>query len=186
MHNSEPLGLRFESAQDSLDYARNLVEDGNNWLAAHDLDVAKRYEREEVELVLECGVLNCLGERSNYELSFLAVPDGALRTLEKSCRRELARGLNGTGAHRGHNGVLISDSYPIQSVEKVIRSFVWLKLSDERKDFIGDILAESPCRFFKFNFALVDGKVCISRISLASSNGDLEPGAIKGSAQIHC
>lgn len=37
----EPLGLRFDSHEDALDYARHCVERSNNWLASQRAEVAK-------------------------------------------------------------------------------------------------------------------------------------------------
>jgi len=51
---AEPVRLSFNSHDDALDYADELVEEGNHWLAIHELNVAQHYMRGDAEIRLCC------------------------------------------------------------------------------------------------------------------------------------
>ena len=72
-NEADTFGLRFESHDDALDFARKSVEDGNRWLAVHKLDIAERYARGECEIRLICTARLKVAE---YHFIFRAIPNG--------------------------------------------------------------------------------------------------------------
>src|ERR1700691_3648003 len=65
-------GLRFNSHDDALNFAREVTEDGNRWLSAHHFNVAEGYLEGKTEVVLQVW-LPCSRE---YEFLFRVIPDG--------------------------------------------------------------------------------------------------------------
>jgi hypothetical protein len=49
----ETAGLRFDTHDDALNFAAQLVNDSKDWLAVHDLNIVKRYKEAELEIVFE-------------------------------------------------------------------------------------------------------------------------------------
>jgi hypothetical protein len=65
--------LRFESHDDALNYADKLVEDGNRWLAVHELNVADRYVSGELEIRINFRARRTAEE---YRFIFRPIPTG--------------------------------------------------------------------------------------------------------------
>jgi len=183
---TETFSLRFDSENDSINYASHLVEDGNNWLSANNLNLIERYEREEIELVVKTrGVAGSWTEGGNFDLVFVRVPDRTFRDLEVSIRGCNVHG--GTQAARTHScddSMLISDCYPIECPKKVISSLVWLERPKERKDLIRDILAATASRFVKISGTTEDRKVSMLRVCPPAGHGDFVPGVVECGSHI--
>src|ERR1017187_278592 len=65
-------GLRFDTHDDALNFAAQLVNDSKDWLAVHDLNIVKRYKEAELEIVFEFRVRP---QRDKFHLVFSSIPD---------------------------------------------------------------------------------------------------------------
>lgn len=70
---SNSFRLRFDSQNDAINFTSNSIENGNGWLTAYSLDVAKRYKEGNIYIVLK---LSIGASASEYDFVFFAVPIG--------------------------------------------------------------------------------------------------------------
>jgi hypothetical protein len=154
--------LRFDSQDDAHNFARHCVENGNRWLAAHDIHFSKRYEEGEIDLVLE---LTIGTDATKYHLVFCAVPSWYRHAADKAAAQ-----INPSDSHFcGQETMLASITKLVECPDKVIPSFVRIERAKERHDVRRDILASS------FNASFESGNIV----------GDREVGGFGGDLSVH-
>jgi hypothetical protein len=154
-HDSDPLGLRFDSVNDQRDEFREVVQHYSDVLSAKD-SVAERYAVGGLEVCLE---FRASPHGSNLHFVFNAVPDRLSGDRpEPFCSDD--RFFN-TADSDGWNyrRVLIHPSHSIQSPQGMIPSLVWLAWPDDRPEFLGNAPSETG---FKFLLSATEGEVTIA------------------------
>jgi len=131
---SDPEGLRFYSGDNALRYADKLVKDSNSWLVANNINVANRYERLNLEVVL---VLRSMFEMRDYHLIFRAIPFGGKLHRNGVLHDHILDMHSADSNCAGHHDfVFLGITQLVQGPEKIIPSFVWLKSQYEVNDFL--------------------------------------------------
>lgn len=153
---AEPARARFDSHDDALDYARNIVEDSNRWLATHALDIAERYKRGVLEV---CVVCRSGSDAEKFHLVFCVIPDRGLdgRAVTKELRL-----IEPKPARRDANGaedrVFVGITELVQCPKEVIPSFVWLERAHEVNDIIGQVFAASVDNVLQLRCVISEGE----------------------------
>ena len=62
LEKAETLGLRFDTHNDALNYADELLKDINHWLFVHKLDIVNRYKHHELNVHVEFTSSNIAGK----------------------------------------------------------------------------------------------------------------------------
>lgn len=185
---SETAGLRFDSQEDALNFGRQCVEDSVRWFASNDLDCTKRYEKSEIELVVEFfpWVPSAYGKK--YHLLFYAVPnviDGntiEVSTSNAASNRELTP--QHTSSEGSQDSVLISGTKLVQCGEHLIASWVRFERAKKRVNLLRDILASSPHVVFKSSGRSGHGKVSILGINNARRGSNSEHSVVEYGSKI--
>lgn len=146
----EPPRLRFDTQEDALNFARQIVEDGNRWLSNKQLDFAELYIQEKVELVVKLGAFGL--NRRKCDLIFASVRDG-LRVRDTRVKSGVPIRSTDADSDRNELNVLISDTYLVESPEKVIPSLVRLECAKEREDVLWNVLGPPWRASFPFGQA---------------------------------
>jgi hypothetical protein len=147
---SDPPRLRFRTRDDTLDFLHHVSEDGDNWLAANNINFAERYEKGEVVVVLE---LSAGAHLSQYHLIFSAVPPKGARVgyLRRPCDETTPAGdLKERNADLNQGLVFCHIAALVQCPNKVVPSFVWFEPAKERQDIRRNIFAASPTYNIRF------------------------------------
>ena len=130
-------GLRFNSADDALDFARDGVERANSWLATNSFNLAKKYVEGGLHLVLKCGAV---WEPHIFDLVFRRVPFAVadLPSGSASGHSQLSdadAGGTGRNQYRDEHAVRLGYPYAVKTPKQLVPSLVWLESSQERSDF---------------------------------------------------
>jgi hypothetical protein len=166
--------LRFNSQNDALDFASHCVENGNRWLATHDIHFSKRYEEGEIDLVLE---LTIGADATKYHLVLFAIPPW---DRQSAGRQEATTKIHPSDSHFcGQKTVLASVTKLIECPDKVIASFVRIERAKERYDVRRDILASSFDASFKSDYIVCDREVGGFGVNLPVCDGCYESGLIE-------
>jgi hypothetical protein len=138
LKESNPPSLSFKSHDDAVNYANQLVEDSNRWLAVHNINLCQRYENLNLEVDAVC---RSVYEMGDYHLVFRAVPSGR-ETKGKGALEAGVASIATASSYSNWNDnfVFVGVTKLVQGPEKVIPSFVWLKRNHQVKDFFGQIL----------------------------------------------
>src|SRR5215208_1004472 len=72
-YEAQATALRFDTADDALDHAYQIVERGKGWCTRQSWRLVERYMKSELDIVLEFGIRTADPE---YQLTFFRVPDG--------------------------------------------------------------------------------------------------------------
>jgi len=135
---SDSFGLRFDSHDDALNYARKVVKDTENWLAVNKLNIAESYEKGVIIIHCVLGIDGCLDQ---YHLVFGAVPSRWIRepnvslALPFDCRAVIRH------CYGADESVFIGVTKLVQSPEKIIPSFVWLERAYQVRNFLREFSA---------------------------------------------
>lgn len=132
--SDDPVRLRFDSQDDALNFARDSVKRGNDWLATQRISPLKDYIEGRVHLVVNCRP----GPKAQeFDLVFRRVPvtvtnpagaiDLALFDADPLCHHSLP--------HWDNHAMRIGVPYAVQSPQQVIPSLVWLESHKERVNF---------------------------------------------------
>lgn len=134
---SDSLGLRFDSHDDALDYARAVVENANRLLAVKELNVANRYIEGELEIHLVS-----YWDRTEYHLVFRSIPNRPIKAKGwPATNLGNADGYISRDCPDGSDDVVfICATELVECPEKVIPSFVWLERPHKVADFIRQVL----------------------------------------------
>ncbi len=129
----------FNLQNDAFHHARLLVEDSICWVARNSLNVCESYERSELEIVFKC---RSMLEMPIYHLIFRAIPNGRPfegydPALPRHKWRASATNLN-SGSRDGFMFVGVANL--VQSPQKMIPSFVWLKRNHQVKDVFRNLV----------------------------------------------
>lgn len=138
--------LAFNSADDALDFGAKLVERGNDWLAANDLNVAERYVKGSLNIVVK---YRASTQAHVFDLVFRRMPS-AIADLRG--RKDLSSGAAKFGkaalhSERDEQAMRVGIPYSVQGPQHLIASLVWLEPHQERSDFRRDILKSSAAQF---------------------------------------
>jgi hypothetical protein len=180
-------GLCFYSRDDAFNYADELVQDSNSWLAAHSLDFANRYELLNLEVDVAC---RSVRDARDYHLVFRAVPTRGEAKLDNGIEMSVTN-VPAASIESGWNDdfVFLGITKLVQSPKKIIPSFVWLKRNHQIKDFWGNVFG--ACVYSTLNLSQVTPKREVGAPpSCSSSDGDgkasLVEGGTKGTHNIKC
>src|SRR5438128_5590856 len=133
----DPARLSFGSQQDALDYAVKCVEDSLNWLADHDVNLAKRYERGDCHVVTE---LSSRFYPQNLHLVLCAVPPRDIN-VGRTAQLEVIDGeFSGVRGHRANKAMFVGITKLVQGPQHIIPSAIWLERFHEREDFIRNLM----------------------------------------------
>lgn len=184
----EPSSLSFDSHADALNFARHCVQNGNNWLAAHSVNIAERYER------LECDVnLRLCSSRNgvDYQLQFHRIPSGWPDEVATTVDSHVSNVGAARGDGNGNNDlVFVGVSNLVYSPKQVIPSLVWLKRDHQVEDFFGNVLGRAFYQSVLVNapsqdFALGVPERKLSVFPVCSGEkADSMSGLVEGGAQI--
>lgn len=167
---------------DIINEANQLVEDSNNWLAAHNLDFVERYIKGEWNLIINFVVL-----KSNevYDLVISAVPfRGENFCTPLSCFYDREPHVNIDGGRSKHL-MFICDTYPVECPKKIVPSFVWLESAQERKDIVREIFASPSQHIVKIRYTVCKREISFSTASDGfGDNSDSIPRLIQGGPKI--
>jgi hypothetical protein len=179
LHDSEALGLRFDSHQDALNYAAELVQSSRDWLAINDLDVVKRYKKGELEVVLEC---RSRPEFNKYHLVFRSVPYVGRGHGEKSSTRDVYSVWPKCLSNGNDHLMFIGVGDFVQCPQEIISSSVRLETAKERVDFFRNILGSPQCAWHVGN-ASSEGERAVFGLANAGSRSKSVPSIIEGTPQ---
>jgi len=97
LEDADATRLSFDSHQEAIDYVLHLKECANRWLSRERIDLAKRYENCELEIVVK---FMAVGHDTEFQLIFRAIPPGRDAHSDNQPRRVNALDL---GHLRGDN-----------------------------------------------------------------------------------
>lgn len=176
--------LCFRSQDDALNFARDSVQRGNDWLARQSISPLENYTKGRVHLILN---VRSVPKAHEFDLVFRCVP------LAVS---EFARPINGTevNAERliddrmsywDNHAMRVGVPYTVQAPQQVIPSLVWLEPSQKRVDFRW-IAAQSITLKFTDNANGIagEGEAGIFRKSSFQGNSTAVNGMIKSVSQV--
>src|ERR1017187_10348780 len=159
-------GLRFDTHDDALNFAAQLVNDSKDWLAVHDLNIVKRYKEAELEIVFEFRVRP---QRDKFHLVFSSIPDVGFGHTEVASDFDTTSHANHASSNRDHDFVLIPVTNFVECPQNIVASQVRLEPAKERLDFFRQVLGppetvghlsntprEGESGEFWFNFARCD------------------------------
>jgi hypothetical protein len=178
---AKALTLCFSSQNDALDFAGKLVEDGNGWLTANNIDFVERYRIGELYLVLK--VTTGAGS-AEYDFVFFSVPSGERDTYWPS---ERCAFHDHTAAHDpdgSEQAVFVGRTEAVHGPEEVIPSFVCLERGKERSDIRRQIFAAPFNDIIKISGGSREGKISILGVSDARSFGGRIASLVKGRSKI--
>lgn len=163
VEKSEALSLTFDPQNDPLDFGRNSLQSGNDWLSGKPLNLAKGYEEGEFEIVLEFSTGT---DNSKYHLVFLAIPFGN-RNISRPNRagsersKSIRTSADAGGCINDRNKESMEALAPnsIQCHETIIPSRVRLERAKDRQDIRRAILQTTPHGILKFSGVIRDGKL---------------------------
>ncbi len=179
---AEPPSLCFNSQQDALDFARNLVKNSANRLAVYRPDLVERYVKNEIEIVVVCRVGTELEE---YHLLFCAIPDRINVELKPSRAMKIEAGADsGTRSHRDQHFVFISNGYFIQSPQNLIPTLVRLERPKQRPNVLRDILAPAFEVSLKISKSSREREVCFFGVGSSSSESNSVNSLVQGGSEV--
>jgi hypothetical protein len=133
---SDTAALSFRTQQDALDYASDVVQDGNDRLAAQGFNFIERYRKGELNIVVKIKSKRRMGKR---DLVFRAVPMWGMQNGDRT-RPTLNIESTGSNTDGREQSVFVSVAQLVQGPEKVIPSLVRLEPAKKRKDFVRQFL----------------------------------------------
>ena len=161
--------LCFHSHQEALDYAAHSVKYFNNLFAFDKLNLSKRYEEEEIELVIEIG---SRPEGDKHHLVFCAIPDVRGWDAEEARAARVGTHRVSSVSHRNDDFVFLCVADFIQGPEKIVSSWVRLEPAKKRVELWWYISAP-PLDGFGHTFsASGEWEGSGFRVNLARSNRD--------------
>lgn len=179
LDNSEASTLRFDSHQDALNYAAELVKSSNDWLAVDEFDVVERYKKVELEIVLVC---RSRPEFDQFHLVLSAIPKMWVGHGEKPSPGQ-ACSVPGKGTpDRDNHSVFIGVGDFVQGPQEVIPSLVRLEPAKQRLDFFRDVLA-SPDSAHHVASASSERKGTMLGVSYPSGQRNRVHSIVKGTSQ---
>ena len=174
LHEADSLSLRFESQNNALNFAKKVNEDTISRSDVYGLNIAEGYINGDFALCLNVG-FGSMAQK--FHFVFLAIPDG-----DGDSERGVAdngifvKDTAGVHGGRGNDSMFVGVSNLVESPNKIIPSFVWLKLATkEVADFRRQFFANALHSEFEFSFTVADGKVLES--PRESVHGLVESGA---------
>ncbi len=149
------MGLVAERINDPSDLARDLVEDGNNWLALDEFDFPERYRKTHSHLALRW-----VPASSDHEHDILIkrLPDGGARGNEITAARQLKAldaAAETTDGYQAIVPVYVGES--VENPKGVVPSLIWLPVVNDPLMGSRELLYFS-LRDWKHEFRRVPGK----------------------------
>lgn len=153
-------GLRFDRAEDSLNFARQSVEESRRWLAARGLTVANRYEQGEFCLRT---ALYLSTESDSGKLKFLLRPVPSeitdLRRAREFSDHVVENEVGQIEVHVENELVFVGPGESVQRVKKVIPSTVWLEPFEDGNEADMDGATPLSDRLVNFSSVLRKGEI---------------------------
>ncbi len=178
---ADSAGLCFDSGDDALDHACKCVEDGNRWLAAHNLDIAHRYEEGDLDIVLN---VHTRLDAHELHLVFRAIPP---RHADAPGTADL-KTINVRVAHRHGDGLkdlmFIGVTQLVQGPEQIIPSLVWLERPQQRQDFVRNVLAPALDHVFEVRSGISKREGGLDSLTPDGGHGRGVAGTVQRSAQV--
>lgn len=175
-NKADPPALRFSSAEDAINFARDGIEDSNRRSGRDAVKLVKRYVEGELHIVLKlaAGV-----DHREYDLIFFAVKEGGNNPYPTGHDSFIDHHASAVDANGHQEPVFIGVTQFVQGPEGVIPSFMWLERAKERADIRRQIFAPALNVRIEVNNTVPEGKVSILRLSDASPHGDGIPALIE-------
>ena len=138
----ETSGLRFDSQDDALNFARQGVEKSNRLFSSYELALVKRYEVGDIDIAIEVTVAD---RRSrDYDLIVSAIPSNGRKNVTRA--RRLDPPVNSFDTNWNQRNVLVGVTQLVQCPQVKIPSTVRLERHKKRPDFVRSILATTSSR----------------------------------------
>lgn len=162
-------GLRFDSQDDALSFARDGVESGNDWLARNEINFAKHYIEGRFNLVLNFRastgdqIGNLVFRRIPMVNSDLYWPSNLFA--------EFKFGSDSRRADRDDYAMRVGVSHPVECAEQLVPSRVWFEARKQRPYFDW-ITSKSATVKFSCDASVVvgEGEPGVARISTDEGN----------------
>jgi len=181
-NDAQQSGLRFRSQQDALNFAEHSAEEGNRWFSAHSVNFAKRYEKGELDIVLNFSARPYTGK---YHLIFFAIPMG--REHGQSAGSLHVAYSNPLDGHTDGDDqpMFAAVANPVECPDKVVPSFVWLERAKKRHNLRRQIFASATLDNvrLKLHRRIGDGKVSSLGVGLPRRNRSRVASLIKDGTQ---
>jgi hypothetical protein len=161
--------LCFRTQNDALNFASHVCKDGHDWLAANNLNFAKRYEKGECVVVLK---LSAGPDLPQYDLIFFAVPPEG--TWVGNLRRAFNKPATTLNLVQGdaklNQGLMLRCiTRSVQCPNKIIPSFVWFEAAKKRQDIRRNIFATSATNNIRFKFVGAVGNRKVRTLRIRST-----------------
>jgi hypothetical protein len=187
-NQSDSSGLRFNSAQDALDFATNRVKEVQRRVLTNRLGFAERYNRGDFEICL-CAAVGPNSEQ--YDLIFSGIPlaydEAAASNVACEDVGAPEHGYAGGNWNEWpHKPVLVDVVQLVEDPNKVIPSLMRLERHKERDNFIRNIFASSPTYDVRAEFVGTIGnwEVSVLGANRAGSDGTSVPGLVQGVSEV--
>jgi hypothetical protein len=180
-NESSTNGVQLNKHEYATNHIQDLAENGNRWLAFHNLNLVKRYIEGEIYVVID---FNVLGLKTPYQFLFSAIPHRGPYNMKSRGCRHCALDLTKEDAHRRKHPVLICVAYPVQCPEKVVPSFVWLDRAKKRPDLLGEIFTFAFKSSLKVRSIFPEREMSVLRVRGAGGAGDNKTSLVKGRSKI--
>ena len=175
----EPSPLRFNSKNDAIRYADEVVEEFNRRLFENKVpNVVKAYRSVQLEIVIR--LRSAASNPCDGYLVFRAKPGHVLNQRRAvTLVRDLTRKENSANEMFMFTDV----GQLVHSPEGFIPSFVWLKRSHEIKDFLGNVFGSMDSTILDVSSGVAEGKVGFLA-GLSGGDGNCATELIEGGAKI--
>jgi len=138
----ETPALLFDSHQDALDFAEQIVKDGKDWLAINKFNILECYEDVKLEIVLE---LRPWADGEHFHLIFRSIPNVVVRHRKEtiSGTHVASNKWKYSSSEWSDDFVLIGIANLIKHPQQIIPSEVRLEPAKERLNFFGQVFGSS-------------------------------------------
>jgi len=154
---ADSASLCFDSHDDALNFADKQVKDANRWLAVHDLNIANHYVRGDLEIRV---IVRSGTNAEQFHFVFRAIPNGSLdQRAAPNEVRFFPQNVSASHGDGGNDSVFVGVAKGVQSVKKVIPSFVWLERAHDCRDFVREVFTSALYSSFELNGVVSEGKV---------------------------
>jgi hypothetical protein len=133
--NADSLSLGFSSPKDALNFSREIAEDGKHWTASKHWNIAERYAKGHINVVVRCRVAD---HPRNYDFIFSSIPTGRLiskyRFVKRGPSNEIR--LSDVDSRLDDGSVFMNVANLVEGPEGRIPSLVWLQGHKYSLDFV--------------------------------------------------
>jgi hypothetical protein len=180
-------GLRFDTAHDAVNFGTDSAKRANDWLAANNVNVAERYIKGDIHVVLK---LRAVPNSEIFDLVFRRVPTAVTHFHPPGDPLPIqTHGLppQGSSAEWDDYAMRVGIPYAVECDQRVISSGVWLEAAQDRVDFRRDIFKFPSGEFtVQVNGIIGEGESSFFGIDAAKTDGGCVDGMIKSIPQIRC